>query len=272
MTNLIRSHFARLWRAPVFWLAAAVSAAAGLYLEFIQNAWLAILPPLCCAVVFSLFFGAEYADGTIRNKLAAGRSRTEIYLSVLAASILVMWLFLALSSPRIILTARHNTYGHYTPGEAALAVAMVMLSSAATAAVLACLCMLVHKRAVLALALVFLVLGGILLGALVWSEFASYGSTYMLQIDEDALSSVVRSYDVDELLRLGLAEWVYVPPGKPPAMLTLAGRLLPMVQALLALDRDTGVPMAWDVPLWSLGEIALTTALGLALFKRKDIR
>ena len=55
-------------------------------------------------------------------------------------------------------------------------------------------------------------------------------------------------------------------------MLAFACRLLPVAQALLALDRDTGVPMAWDVPLWSLGEIVLTTALGLALFKRKDIR
>lgn len=106
MTNLIHAHFARLMRAPVFWLAAAVSAGAGLRLEFIQYAGLVIFPPACCAVVFSLFFGTEYADGTIRNKLAAGHSRTAVYMSVLAVSILVMWLFLALSSPRIILTAR----------------------------------------------------------------------------------------------------------------------------------------------------------------------
>ena len=272
MTNLIHAHLARLWRSPVFWLGTAVSAAAGVCLRFVQAAGLAILPPLCCAVVFSLFFGAEHADGAIRNKLIAGHGRMEIYLSALTVSVLVMWLFLALSSPRIILTARQNSYGHFTPGEAVLTIAAVMLSSAATAAVLTALCMLVHRRAVLALALVFLVLGGILLGALVWSEIASYGSSYMLQIDEDALNSVVRDYDADELLRLGLAEWVYVPPAKPPAMLAFACRLLPVAQALLALDRDTGVPMAWDVPLWSLAEIVLTTAAGLALFKRKDIR
>ena len=58
----------------------------------------------------------------------------------------------------------------------------------------------------------------------------------------------------------------------PPATLAFAGRLLPVVQALQALDRDTGVPMAWDAPLWSLGEMALVTALGLALFRRKDIK
>ena len=63
-----------------------------------------------------------------------------------------------------------------------------------------------------------------------------------------------------------------MPAQKPPAMPALAGRLLPTAQALQALDRDTGVPMAWDVPLWSLGEMALVTALGLALFRRKDIK
>ena len=277
MGNLIRSHFARLWRAPVFWLAVAVSAGAGLCMAFIQAAGLVIFPPACCAVVFSLFFGTEYADGTIRNKLTAGHSRTEIYLSALAVSILLMWLFLALSSPQIILTARFNTFGHFTPGEAALAIGTVMLASAAVAAALTALCMLIHRRTVLALALVFLVLCGILLGAAVWTEIASYGSNSYLEIYEDALSGlppgvVLESYDADELLRLGPAEWVYVPAQKPPALLTFAGRLLPTVQALQALDLGLGMPLGWDVPLWSLAETALVTALGLALFKRKDIR
>ena len=272
MGNLIRSHLARLMRAPVFWLAVAVSAGAGLCLGFIQAAGLVIFPPACCAVVFSLFFGPEHADGAIRNKLIAGHSRTEIYLSVLAVSILVMWLFLALASPRIIHTARFNTYGHYTPGQAALTIATVMLALAAVAAALTALCMLIHRRTVLALALVFLVLCGILLGAAVWTEIASYGSYSYLEIAEDAPSRLLERYDVDELLRLGLAQWVYVPAQKPPATLAFAGRLLPVVQALQALDRDTGVPMAWDAPLWSLGEMALVTALGLALFRRKDIK
>ena len=36
---------------------------------------------LYCAVLASMFLGTEYHDGTIRNKIAAGCTRTDIYLS-----------------------------------------------------------------------------------------------------------------------------------------------------------------------------------------------
>lgn len=41
------------------------------------------------AIFISLFVGAEYSDGTIRNKIVAGHSRKNIYLSNLIVSILV---------------------------------------------------------------------------------------------------------------------------------------------------------------------------------------
>lgn len=41
------------------------------------------------AIFTSLFVGAEYSDGTIRNKIVAGHSRKNIYLSNLIVSILV---------------------------------------------------------------------------------------------------------------------------------------------------------------------------------------
>ena len=41
------------------------------------------------AIFTSLFVGAEYSDGTIRNKIVAGHSRENIYLSNLIVSILV---------------------------------------------------------------------------------------------------------------------------------------------------------------------------------------
>ena len=98
MGNLIRAHFARLWRSPVFWLGTAASAAAGVLLWFPSAAGLAVVPPFCCAAVFSLFFGAEHADGTIRNKLIAGHSREAIYLATLTAALTVTLFYLALSS------------------------------------------------------------------------------------------------------------------------------------------------------------------------------
>ena len=271
MGNLIRSHLARLWRAPVFWLGTAVSAAAGVSLDFVQAAGLTLLPPLCCAVVFSLFFGAEHADGTIRNKLVAGHSRTAVYLSVLAVDLLVMWLFLALSSPRMIYTARFNSYGHFTPGEWLLTAGAVMLASAATASALTCLCMLVHKRAVLAILLIFLVLGGVLAGSAVLDELTAYDGGWRLEYDPvEPAEGQEPVFPATE--GPGLPRNVYEPPSKPPAVLTLAANALPAAQIFRAVWHSERHHAAWAMLVWSLAETALTTALGLALFKRKDIR
>ena len=273
MGNLIRAHLARLWKSPVFWLGTAVSAASGALLWFPNAAGLAVLPPICCAAVFSLFFGAEYADGTMRNKLAAGHSRETIYLAALTTALAVMGLYLALSSPSILVTARLYPFGCYTPAQGALAIATVVLASAATAAAMVCLCMLVHKRAVLALALVFLVLGGVMTASAVYDEMQAYAGYWTVEYDpvEPAPGELpIGSYGVTED---GLAQErsVYVPRSKPPAALTALAHILPAAQVFLAVDPGNfAVP--WTMPLGSLAEIVLVTALALALFKRKDIK
>lgn len=273
MGNLIRAHFARLWRAPVFWLGTAASAAAGVLMWFPNAAGLVVLPPLYCAAVFSLFFGTEYADGTMRNKLAAGHSRESIYLSTLAAALAVMGLYLALSSPGILLTARLYPIGRYGPGQGLLAIVTVVLASAAVAAVMVCLCMLVHKRAALALALVFLVLGGVLAASAVNDELQAYAGYWTVEYVPTAPAPgelPIESYGVTDE-GPALAHNVYVPPEKPPAWLTFCLHVLPAAQFFRAVDPE-GVSVTWSMPLCSLAEAGLITALGLALFKRKDIK
>ncbi len=273
MTNLIRAHFARLWRSPVFWLGTAASAAAGVLLWFPNAAGLAVLPPLCCAAVFSLFFGTEHADGTMRNKLAAGHSREAIYLSTLAAALVVMLFFLALSSPGILVTARLYPFGRYTPGQAALVIVTVALASAAVAAVMVCLCMLAHKRAVLALALVFLTLGGVMAASAVYDELQAYAGYWTVEYApaEPAEGELpIESYGVTDE-GPALARNVYVPPEKPPAALSFFVHVLPAAQIFQAITPED-FSVTWTMPLCSFSEIVLVTALGLALFKRKDIK
>ena len=114
MVSLIRSHLARLWKSPVFLLALAAMVPYGLGLSNsaagdIQNgAGPAVWGQLLCgpgllmgvvlAAVCSLFFGAEYADGTLRSKLIAGHGRASIYLATLAAGLLLT-LALYLAAP-----------------------------------------------------------------------------------------------------------------------------------------------------------------------------
>ena len=99
MRKLLRADFARLWKDKVFWIATGVvmlfSAAICLaqynsMVNYDMNMSYAlpriyvnsyIMLCIALAAFTNLFLGTEYSDGTIRNKLVTGCSRSGIYLS-----------------------------------------------------------------------------------------------------------------------------------------------------------------------------------------------
>lgn len=97
MRNLLSANFLRLKKSGLFWGTLALSFGYGAWVamtQILQQAKYGIddspafsrytvLIGLVAAVFVSLFFGTEYSDGTIRNKLIAGQSRTSIYLTSL---------------------------------------------------------------------------------------------------------------------------------------------------------------------------------------------
>lgn len=111
MTRLLSAHFLRMRQNRLFWGILAVGAGfAGFRLFSLLSDQLdygipaslneaiftyAQLIGLTAAVFSSLFLGAEYSDGTIRNKIISGCSRPEIYLSGLLAVCAASFLSLA---------------------------------------------------------------------------------------------------------------------------------------------------------------------------------
>ncbi len=108
MNKLLCAGFARMWKARIFWLGILVLAALGLYMPISQyiehvtyfaaegyekpllsNGLFAgtVFVAFAAPVFVSWFLGTEYQDGTIRNKLVVGHSRSAIYLSNLVLSV-----------------------------------------------------------------------------------------------------------------------------------------------------------------------------------------
>lgn len=97
MSKLLRSGFTRLRKSRVFWagmiftILYCIVMCLGTYLQaeaigtkvpvdailFVFTVYSGII----MAVVCSLFIGAEYSDGTIRNKISVGQSRFSIYMA-----------------------------------------------------------------------------------------------------------------------------------------------------------------------------------------------
>lgn len=165
MRNLLSAYFARLRRDKFFWLCMALSFAfsAVNMLAFLRRAaahpsdytsmdgaYFSILPCLgfLTGAFSALFFGTEYSDGTIRNKLIAGHSREAVYfagLIISAAASLLMALAILLGG-LIGLTQ----FGGFSMGWGgyALCSAVFLASALSVTALLTALQMAVSNRAV----------------------------------------------------------------------------------------------------------------------------
>lgn len=105
MSKLLCTNFMRLWKDKVFWGSIAIMVIGALYktisllsavnsggeatlsnVFFNYTTYVLILVSVFC----SLYIGTEYSDGTMRNKIIMGYSRTNIYCANLIVSITAM--------------------------------------------------------------------------------------------------------------------------------------------------------------------------------------
>ncbi len=126
MRKLLSANFSRLWKDKVFWFCMGAmlvysvvymlngcrqaTVAMSEYNYCIDKYYFhfAVVIGAFCALFSSMFLGTEYSDGTIRNKIIVGHTRTGIYLanliSVFAATLLIMvaWLIGALAAVPVL--------------------------------------------------------------------------------------------------------------------------------------------------------------------------
>ena len=103
MSKLLRAGFARLKKDKVFWIGIIFMVVVGLfipvrnYIDTLESGYestfdsyffgFSLFTGVIAAVFVSLFVGKEYSDGTMRNKIVVGHTRSAIYLSNLVVNI-----------------------------------------------------------------------------------------------------------------------------------------------------------------------------------------
>ncbi len=126
MRKVLSANFSRLWKDKVFWFCMGAmlvysvvymlngcrqaTVAMSEYNYCIDKYYFhfAVVIGAFCALFSSMFLETEYSDGTIRNKIIVGHTRTGIYLanliSVFAATLLIMvaWLIGALTAVPVL--------------------------------------------------------------------------------------------------------------------------------------------------------------------------
>ena len=279
MIKLLKANLARLWKNKVFWLGFLVLNVfciiqkIGLiqdtievhYLE--ETFWIqAYVLGIILSVFISLFIGAEYEYGTIRNKIISGYDRSEIYLANIFACIIAGWIMCTgclISS--LFVGVPFLGFFHVELSEILLQGICVFALSAAYTAIYCFFAMLIHNRTITAIACImlsFLLLfsGTVVSNRLDESEYyyipdASLG---IGEIDDGSNSEWICNPDYLEGTKRRIYEIVFevIPGGQS---LQLSG----MLNEHTSYTEMFSASLAW---------IIISCGCGVLLFCRKDLR
>ena len=259
MLNLLSAGFVRLTKSRLFWLFVAAETAWSAFLAWLlyyygnikENLYLSIFMPmfyLCVAeaVFCGFYIGTDYSDGTVRNKIAVGKTRESIYLSNLMicclAGLAALFTHLA-----VFFGAGYLLVGPAISPQISI---LKYLCAAANVAVYAALFTLMStlcsKMAAAATANIFISLGLIVSGI--------YAYAFYVQ---------------PEFFSDGSANHRYV-GGAARAVLAFFEAVLPTSSAIEVMGNNSSI-VCLRVILCSLAEVAIFTLAGLWAFRRKNI-
>lgn len=269
---LLRANFSRLWRSRAFWVSVLVMAAAAVFElavsyplrqqpGILDNRYMifALMSGVVLSAFCALFVGTEYSDGTLRNKLAVGHSRAAVYLANLmvctAAGVLVC---LGYILPMV--AAGIPLMGSFTlPASSLLWFTLcAFLMTAALCAVFVMIAMLNQNKAVVAIICIFLAYFLLFLGIYFNSRLTE--------------PAVIPAQEYIENGRILVREAMPNPSYVSGVKRTVYEffYMLPGCQAVQLLSTAEACPPR--LPLVSLCAILASSAAGLALFRRKDLK
>ncbi len=272
MRNLLAANFFRLRRSGLFWgLLGAGAAFGGLvafnYYEMSQiepitlDGAFFIYPLTACiltAVFIPMFFGREYSDSAIRNKVSVGRSRFLVYAANLLTAVTASLLFCA--AHMIAVTVVGTPLIGFIAMEAKLAVPLALGSLITMAAFCALFTLVVMNCSRKSLSAAVCVLGVfLLLLAAVYLRSRLLSPEYV---------NGAWNANGEFIPGEAVPNPQYLSDGR--AFFEFLYALLPSSQAIEYASREVR-NLNW-FPLYSLAVTVLSTGIGALLFRRKDLK
>lgn len=278
MTKLLSAGFYRLFKSRVFWIMLVICILLQVFVcldnfrfeqerpensVILDDIVFSMIPAIgfISSALISLLLGEEYSDGVMRNKLTVGHRRSEIYfanLIVCTAGSFIMLAALFLSGGLL----GFALFGGFTydAGTLLWLILCCFLLTAALSSIDVLVVMCCQNKAVaavlsLALVLVMLFAGSYLDSVLNEPEM-QYGA---MVVHEDGVMEFVDP-----------APNPHYVSGMTRTVMAITEDIIPMGQAIqinnFALERSA----RW--PLLSIAVFTAVSALGYAIFKKKDIK
>jgi hypothetical protein len=276
MSKLLSANFSRLWKNKIFRLC---TVAIFVFVVFMvlqgviaNNMWdlgrdldyyyFHLLPyvGLLLSIFISLFLGTDYSDGTIRNKLIIGHTRTEIYLANLLTCFVGCLIFFIVWAVSGFVGIPYLGLWSVGIGGWLQLMLISLLTILATASVLTLISQMITNKAINAVVVIFAALALLLFGSYFYNALCE-PETYM-----DGM--VINS---DGTVEFGdeIANPAYV-SGTLRTVYQVILNILPTGQQIWIADEEVTQPVMMCI--YSLAVIIVTTVLGVVLFRKKDLK
>lgn len=284
MTRLLSAGFARLWKNKVFWIGTATmfswaailiitgysQAATELEDLFPLERYFFQYAPIIggfCAVFIGLFLGTDYSDGTIRNKVLVGHSRTSIYFSNLVVSV-VAGIIMTASWLLATLIIGVPLFGGLVSSTTTIMLYLLIsaLMVIAFSAIFTIISMLNHNKAGVAVITILVFFAMLFLGSYLESrlnEPEMFSSGIVIDTtDASNISGRVREPEPNpDFVR-----------GNRRKLFEFGVAFLPTGQGIRLSHIDIEKDNLWKMPLYSLIIIVATSCIGVSFFNRKDLK
>lgn len=277
MIKLLNAGFTRLRKNRTFKILVAFSIVLALYMIFINYSGMknygdvveaeqlmlnySTIVGIIIAIFTSLFLGVEYSDGAIRNKISIGHKRTSIYLSNLIITTITS-LFSYILFIVVVAIIGIPLFGTITISISKLLMLLgcIFVTVIAYSSIFTFIAMMISNKTITAIVSIMLAFGLMIfalvcLDTLQTPEFNDYAS---ITDGENGGVEMVREpnpkYPSEEKRKVYQTLLDINPAGQ---MFQIAGRTAPNLKVL---------------PLYSLGILVVFTGVGLALFKKKELK
>lgn len=280
MSKLLRADFARLWKGKIFYIGIAYALCVGIlsshteyremvstpgYYPHADNILFGNSPfmPIAAAVFIGLFVGTEYSDGTIRNKLIIGHSRTAVYLSNLIVCLTALFI-IHLTAIAAVVAVGFPLVGNVEAPIPSLFLlgGLSMATVAALTALFLLISMLVHSKANASVTAILLSIVLVVAAMSIHSRLQEpeYYDTYVYSYTDGADESEYTEQEKNPDYLSGTKRRVY----------EFLDDFLPSCQMLQIAGQAPTSPVR--LPLYSLLIFAATTGCGCFFFRRKNLK
>jgi hypothetical protein len=276
MSKLVSANFSRLWKDKIFWLCVAAifvfvgfMVLMGANVDKMRNLgrnldyyYFHSLPflGLFLSVFIAMFLGTEYSDGTIRNKLIVGHTRTEIYLANLLTCFGGSSIFFAVWAVGGLVGIPY--FGLWSVGIGGwLQLLLISLFTLlAITSILTVVSQMINNKAINAVAAIFIALALLLLGSFFYNSLCE-PETYMNGMTINSDGTVEFGDEIANPAYIG---------GTLRIVYQVILNILPTGQQLWMADEPVTHPVL--MCMCSLMIIVVFTGIGLLLFRKKDIK